>query len=71
MKFTGGFFAEESVGVHDQTDLPGDWPITVCFDGMAGLYIHMTEDMARILHRELGNVIDGIDHDVEEFRRVQ
>jgi hypothetical protein len=63
MKFTGGFFTEESVTVLDQSDIPGSHPISVVFDGMAGLYVHITEDIARTLRRELGNVLDGIDHD--------
>jgi len=67
MKLTGSLFVEESVVVHDISDIPTEWPISVVFDGNGGLFVNLTEAQALDLLSQLDNALRSIDHD----RRTQ
>jgi hypothetical protein len=64
MKFAGSFFVQDGISVKSSDN---HWPITICFDGSGGLWLNMTQEMAERLHRELGHVLDGAEHDRAEM----
>ncbi len=60
MKFTGSFFVEDEIKVHQ--GVSGTGVVLVC-DGSGGLYLHLSETNANELRFELNAVLDGMEHD--------
>lgn len=61
MRFTGTYFVEDGVGVNDLDTI--DTPILLCFDGVGGLQVAMSEDVAQELRFQLDAVLAGRVHD--------
>lgn len=63
MKFMGGVFIENDTVITTLDDPKHrEYPISICFDGSAGLYIHLPYEQARDLHSRLGSSLRSVEH---------